>query len=173
MKRYGRITMKELIEKRKAVEPSAKPGGKVSIAYIRIPPERDAMSIRKNYDGIKLYRTDETLDYVFDKLLGTVHSKLLVFDFAADELILHDELLEAAKSEHNLLMFDDYRKALFDALDIYEKNVLRGRVTENAGERSAVDLWYTNMCDKDVSAVSRVPAKVLVYADKEFDFEIL
>jgi hypothetical protein len=173
MKKYGRITMDELIAGRKAIRPNAKPGGPVSISRLQIPPERDPALIRRNYAGDKLYRTDATLDYVFDKLLGALHPKLLAFDFATDELLLRDELLEQAKGEHNLLVFGDYREILFGALDVYEKNVLRGRVSESAEERAAINQWYADMCGKDMGAVKRVPAKVLKYADKEADFEIL
>ena len=55
------------------------------------------------------------------------------------------------------------REPLMLALDVYDKNVLRGRITETPEERSAIDDWYQRLCDLDRTALEEVPVKVQKY----------
>ena len=39
------------------------------------------------------------------------------------------------------------RKPLLNALDIYDKNVSKGRITESAEEKATVDKWYKELVE--------------------------
>ncbi len=55
------------------------------------------------------------------------------------------------------------RKPLLNALDIYDKNVSKGRVTESAEQRQAVDGWYKDICDLKEEAFKNIPSVVKKY----------
>lgn len=58
------------------------------------------------------------------------------------DLDLLDNLPEERKN-----VFRQRRKKLLNALDIYDKNVLRGRLSETAEEKTAIDTWYNALLD--------------------------
>ena len=49
------------------------------------------------------------------------------------------------------------RKPLLNALDIYDKNVSKGRVTETAEQKKTVDGWYKDICDLKDEAFKTIP----------------
>ena len=55
------------------------------------------------------------------------------------------------------------RTVFFEALDIYEKNVTRGRITETQDEKSEIDLWYNSALDLQEWAcmIDGVPKKIV------------
>lgn len=55
------------------------------------------------------------------------------------------------------------RAPLMSALDIYDKNVLRGRITETPEEKVKINEWYQKLCDLDPTALDEIPAKVQKY----------
>ena len=55
------------------------------------------------------------------------------------------------------------RKPLLNALDIYDKNVTKGRVTETAEEKVSVDKWYKALLDLEDWAFNDIPEKVKRY----------
>ena len=54
------------------------------------------------------------------------------------------------------------RTVFFEALDIYEKNVTRGRITETQDEKVEIDLWYNSALDLQEWAcmIDGVPDKI-------------
>ena len=55
------------------------------------------------------------------------------------------------------------RKPLLNALDVYDKNVTKGRVTETVDQKQAVDAWYKDICDLKDEAFINIPASVKKY----------
>lgn len=57
------------------------------------------------------------------------------------------------------------REELLDALDVYEKNVLRGYEAETAEEQAAVRQWRQDLLDKkrEVFSPANIPPKVAKY----------
>lgn len=55
------------------------------------------------------------------------------------------------------------RKPLLSALDIYDKNVSKGRATETAEEKATVDKWYDGLLDLEEWAFNDIPEKVKRY----------
>lgn len=55
------------------------------------------------------------------------------------------------------------RKSLLSALDIYDKNVSKGRITETQDEKIIVDRWYNAILDLEEWAFNDIPAKVKRY----------
>ena len=55
------------------------------------------------------------------------------------------------------------RKPLLNALDVYDKNVSKGRVTETAEEKQTVDGWYKAICDLKDDAFKNIPSVVRKY----------
>lgn len=74
------------------------------------------------------------------------------------------ELLENLPEERQNV-FRQRRKKLLNALDIYDKNVLRGRLTETAEEKYSIDTWYNALLDLQEWAFneSAIPEKVKVH----------
>ena len=72
------------------------------------------------------------------------------------------ELL-ASVPEAKLNYLREVRKGLFSALDIYDKNVSKGRITETYEEKAVVDRWYRALLDLEEWAFKSVPSKVQVY----------
>lgn len=56
------------------------------------------------------------------------------------------------------------RKPLLNALDIYDKNVSKGRIVETQDEKQAVDGWYRNICDLKDEAFTNIPLAVKKYS---------
>ena len=55
------------------------------------------------------------------------------------------------------------RKPLLNALDVYDKNVSKGRVTETVAQKQAVDGWYKDICDLKDTAFKDIPSVVRKY----------
>ena len=55
------------------------------------------------------------------------------------------------------------RKPLLSALDIYDKNVSKGRIVESAEQKHSVDTWYKDVCDLKDHAFVDVPEVVSKY----------
>ena len=55
------------------------------------------------------------------------------------------------------------RKPLLSALDIYDKNVSKGRVEETKEQKKAVDEWYKDICDLKDEAFKNIPPAVEKY----------
>lgn len=55
------------------------------------------------------------------------------------------------------------RTKFFEALDIYEKNVTRGRITETQEEKAIIDGWYNAVLDLQEWAcmIDGVPLKIV------------
>ncbi len=79
----------------------------------------------------------------------------------------HVSMLAGTEQENNAMK--QARKELLSALDIYDKNVLRGRETETAEEKQAIDKWRQDLLDKKLEAfdAANIPAKIQYYRDKE------
>lgn len=60
-------------------------------------------------------------------------------------------------------VFREWRKPLLSALDIYDKNVSKGRIAETAEEKEAVDKWYAALLDLEEWAFNDIPEKVKKY----------
>lgn len=56
------------------------------------------------------------------------------------------------------------RKPLLNALDIYDKNVSKGRILETEDEKATVDGWYRNICDLKDEAFINVPSSIKKYS---------
>ena len=76
------------------------------------------------------------------------------------DLELLDNLPEERKN-----VFRQRRKKLLNALDIYDKNVLRGRLSETAEEKANIDTWYNALLDLEEWAFNEdyIPQKVKVH----------
>ena len=72
------------------------------------------------------------------------------------------ELLETVP-DARVNVLREWRKPLLNALDIYDKNVSRGRISETAEEKAAVDKWYTALLDLEEWAFDSVPARIARY----------
>lgn len=57
----------------------------------------------------------------------------------------------------------EWRKPLLNALDIYDKNVSKGRISETAEEKETADRWYKALLDLDEWAFEEIPEKVKKY----------
>lgn len=57
----------------------------------------------------------------------------------------------------------EWRKPLLNALDIYDKNVSKGRISETAEEKETVDKWYKALLDLEEWAFDKIPEKVKKY----------
>lgn len=55
------------------------------------------------------------------------------------------------------------RKPLLNALDVYDKNVSKGRVVESAEQKEVVDAWYRDICDLNTDAFKTTPDCVKKY----------
>lgn len=55
------------------------------------------------------------------------------------------------------------REPLLNALDIYDKNVSKGRITETETEKAEVDKWYNALLNLEEWAFDSVPEKVKKY----------
>jgi hypothetical protein len=55
------------------------------------------------------------------------------------------------------------RKPLLNALDIYDKNVSKGRITETETEKAEVDKWYNALLNLEEWAFDSIPEKVKKY----------
>ena len=75
------------------------------------------------------------------------------------------ELLDSVPNARENV-FRERRDNLLSALDIYEKNVLRGRVQESIEEKVTIDRWYRALLDLEEWAFSQVPQKVLLYVKR-------
>lgn len=55
------------------------------------------------------------------------------------------------------------RTKFFEAFDIYEKNVTRGRITETQEEKATIDIWYNAALDLQEWAcmIDGVPNKIV------------
>lgn len=49
------------------------------------------------------------------------------------------------------------RKPLLSALDVYDKNVTKGRIEESIEEKQIVDIWYRDICDLKDNAFKHIP----------------
>lgn len=56
------------------------------------------------------------------------------------------------------------RKPLLNALDIYDKNVSKGRVAETDEQKQTVDEWYRDICDLKDKAFMNIPLEVKKYS---------
>ena len=74
------------------------------------------------------------------------------------------ELLENLPEERKNV-FRQRRNSLLNALDIYDKNVLRGRISETAEEKSSIDTWYNALRDLEEWAFEdySIPEKVRIF----------
>ena len=52
------------------------------------------------------------------------------------------------------------RGPLLDALDVYDKLVLRDRIIETPEEKEIVDKWWERLCNLDLTALDDIPEKV-------------
>lgn len=79
--------------------------------------------------------------------------------------IITDENLDllATVPEARANVFRERRKRLLNALDIYDKNVSKGRIAETAEEKAKVDKWYTALLDLEEWAFNAIPEKVKKY----------
>ena len=55
------------------------------------------------------------------------------------------------------------RKPLLEALDIYDKNVSKGRLTETESEKAEVDNWYRDICDLKDESFKNIPNVIKKY----------
>lgn len=55
------------------------------------------------------------------------------------------------------------REPLLEALDKYDKNVLRERVLETAQQKEEVDAWYKKILDLNEEAINNPPAYIEIY----------
>ena len=55
------------------------------------------------------------------------------------------------------------RKPLLEAMDIYDKNVSKGRITESIDQKRIVDSWYKSILDLEESAFDNVPEVIKQY----------
>ena len=60
-------------------------------------------------------------------------------------------------------VFRERRTILLSALDIYDKNVSKGRITETETEKETVDKWYKALLELDEKAFYDIPEKVKKY----------
>lgn len=52
------------------------------------------------------------------------------------------------------------REPLLNALDVYDKNVSKGRTIENYDRKSIIDCWYQNVCDLKEDAFKTIPYEI-------------
>lgn len=71
--------------------------------------------------------------------------------------------LLATVPEARTNVFRERRKPLLNALDIYDKNVSKGRISETAEEKEIVDKWYKALLDLEEWAFGEIPEKVKKY----------
>lgn len=55
------------------------------------------------------------------------------------------------------------RKPLLNALDVYDKNVSKGRVIEDVLQKFEIDMWYQDICDLKDSAFKVIPNPIDKY----------
>ena len=55
------------------------------------------------------------------------------------------------------------RKPLLSALDIYDKNVSKGRIDETEWEKYEIDAWYRDICDLKDRAFKEIPKTIIKY----------
>lgn len=55
------------------------------------------------------------------------------------------------------------RKPLLNALDVYDKNVSKGRIVESEDQKQAVDCWYKDICDLKDEGFKNIPVCVGKY----------
>lgn len=72
------------------------------------------------------------------------------------------DLLETVP-EVRVNVFRERRKPLLNALDIYDKNVSKGRITETAEQKATVDKWYKALLDIEEWAFKQIPKCVKKY----------
>ena len=72
------------------------------------------------------------------------------------------DLLETVP-EARTNVFRERRKILLSALDIYDKNVSKGRITETEYEKAIVDKWYKALLDLEEWAFTQIPETVKKY----------
>lgn len=56
------------------------------------------------------------------------------------------------------------RKPLLNALDVYDKNVSKGRIYESPEMKQFIDSWYRNICDLKDEAFINIPMSVKKYS---------
>lgn len=75
-----------------------------------------------------------------------------------NDLHLLDGLPELRKN-----VFREWREIIFKALDVYDKNVSKGRIVETQEEKCIVDKWYQAMLDLEEWAFDEIPEKIKRY----------
>lgn len=76
-----------------------------------------------------------------------------------------DGILERLPKENADNAKRQLRKPLLSALDIYDKNISKGRVEETAEQKKVVDTWYKDICDLKEKAFKYIPAFIKKYSE--------
>lgn len=64
---------------------------------------------------------------------------------------------------HALNVKRQLRAPLLEALDIYDKNVSKGRINESETEMLEVNTWYKDICDLKDEAFQNIPTRIRKY----------
>ena len=74
-----------------------------------------------------------------------------------------DDINESLPQEQAKNVKRQLRKPLLNALDVYDKNVSKGRIAESEEEKQVVDGWYKRICDLEDDAFKHIPVCVGKY----------
>ena len=75
------------------------------------------------------------------------------------EANIHNHL-DKISGEHKQQMKRFARTALLRALDIYDKNVVKGREIETEERKTIIDQWYRDLLDLKDEAFINIPSEV-------------
>ena len=74
-----------------------------------------------------------------------------------------DMLVERLPQNHANDAKRQLRKPLLESLDVYDKNVSKGRVIETIEQKLVVDGWYKDICDLKTESFKNIPECVSRY----------